>query len=70
MGNQTNMQEKTALVTGGARGIGKAIACRFAREGCQVVICDILSAEAGAVVEKITNEVRDINNITKRRGVP
>lgn len=31
---------KTALVTGAARGIGKAIAVAFAREGAEVVVCD------------------------------
>jgi 2-hydroxycyclohexanecarboxyl-CoA dehydrogenase len=40
---------KTALVTGGGRGIGRAIALALAREGCQVAIADLLPAGAEAV---------------------
>jgi NAD(P)-dependent dehydrogenase (short-subunit alcohol dehydrogenase family) len=40
------LQNKSALVTGGARGIGEAIARCFAREGAQVIIADI-DAENG-----------------------
>jgi NAD(P)-dependent dehydrogenase (short-subunit alcohol dehydrogenase family) len=38
---------KIALITGGATGIGRAIALRFAQEGAQVVVADI-NATAGA----------------------
>jgi 3-oxoacyl-[acyl-carrier protein] reductase len=44
----------TAIVTGGSRGIGRAIACRLAREGAAVVV-GYLSArdDAEAVVQEI-----------------
>ncbi len=33
-----SFKNKTALVTGGARDIGKAIACRLAAEGARVIV--------------------------------
>lgn len=45
-----DLQGKTALVTGGGRGIGKKIAEELARRGCNVIVSDIdrQSAEAAA----------------------
>lgn len=45
------LQNKTAIVTGATRGIGHAIALRFAREGCNVAFCGRTRNEAMVAVE-------------------
>jgi len=37
----TSLKDRTAVVTGGASGIGRALALRFAREGADVVVADL-----------------------------
>ena len=51
------MEGKVAIVTGGASGIGKAIADRLADRGYTVVVCDI-NEEKGRALEKVSNKVK------------
>ncbi|MEO0277813.1 MAG: SDR family NAD(P)-dependent oxidoreductase [candidate division WOR-3 bacterium] len=49
------LAEKVGIVTGGAKGIGRAIATLFAKEGCSVVIADI-EVDKGEEVASIIRE--------------
>jgi 3-oxoacyl-[acyl-carrier protein] reductase len=46
------LEGKTAIITGAARGIGKAIALRFAAEGCNVAFTDLAINDAAQETEK------------------
>lgn len=46
---------KTAIITGGASGIGKSIALELSKRGCEVVIADLQIELAQAVAEEIKN---------------
>jgi 3-oxoacyl-[acyl-carrier protein] reductase len=45
------LEGKTAVVTGAARGIGKAIAIRFAQEGCNIAFTDLVIDENAQATE-------------------
>ena len=46
------INRKTAIVTGAARGIGKAIALKFAAEGANIAFTDLVIDENGQNTEK------------------
>lgn len=46
------LENKTAIVTGATRGIGRAIAIRFAKEGCNVAFCGRSHGEKMIAVEQ------------------
>jgi 3-hydroxybutyrate dehydrogenase len=48
------LKDKVAIVTGGAQGIGEAIARRFMSEGANVAIADLNLDEAKATADKLT----------------
>ncbi|MEW5766453.1 MAG: 3-oxoacyl-[acyl-carrier-protein] reductase [bacterium] len=49
------LENKTAIITGGARGIGRAIAHTLAKEGINCVISDLDSPGAAAAAEEIAS---------------
>ena len=47
------LQDKVAVVTGGARGMGLAISLKFAENGCSVVVADLNFDRARETVEAV-----------------
>ena len=53
MGGTMRLEDKTAVITGAARGIGLFTARRFATEGARVALCDVDEAAGRKAVEEI-----------------
>ena len=47
------LQGKVAVVTGGAQGIGRAIALGLGREGAKIVVADLQADKAKNVVDEL-----------------
>jgi len=53
------LDNKIAIVTGGAHGIGKSLAMGFAKEGAKVVVSDIDLVAANSLAETLANEGKE-----------
>ena len=66
------LEEKVALITGGASGIGRGIALAMAKEGAKVVIVDVNDEQGEATVAEL-NELTEahliISDISKRENI-
>lgn len=47
------LKDQVALITGGAQGIGRAVAETYAKEGCKISICDVNEPVAQATADEI-----------------
>ncbi len=48
------LQDKVAVITGAASGIGEATAVKFAQEGAIVIVCDVNKSNIDTVVSQLT----------------
>jgi len=65
--NQIDLKGRVAAVTGGARGIGFAIAARFAQSGAKVALWDLAGAEASA--GKLPGAIGVAMDVTQEKSV-
>lgn len=53
MKHELNLRERVAIVTGGARGIGREVAKTYVEHGAKVLICDILEEEGEKTAKEL-----------------
>jgi len=56
---EKKLSDKVALITGATRGIGKAVAAAYAREGARVFICARNEQEVAATVRELRRDIAD-----------
>jgi NAD(P)-dependent dehydrogenase (short-subunit alcohol dehydrogenase family) len=69
-GEIVRLKGKTAIVTGGARGIGAAICRRYAQEGARVIVADVLAEEASALAASLGGAAFAVRlDVTQRQSI-
>lgn len=48
------LKDKVSIITGSARGIGRATAIKFAKEGAKVIVCDLDNEEVDDAVSEVS----------------
>lgn len=65
-----SLEGKVAVITGGARGIGQAVAVKLARSGADIAFCDICPEEAAVqTLESVRGEGRKARFVRADVGV-
>src|SRR5258706_14371484 len=68
-----DFKDKVAVITGGASGVGRSLAHRFAREGARIVVADIEQQALDATVEALrasgAQAIGHVTDVAKRESV-
>jgi 3-oxoacyl-[acyl-carrier protein] reductase len=64
-----NLIDKVALITGGSRGIGKAVAEAFVREGAHIVIASRTTSEIESTIQEMKIKYSDCSIVGKTADV-
>lgn len=67
--NEIDLKGRVAVVTGGARGIGFAIADRLARSGARLAIWDVDAARATEAARQIAGSSAEAVDVTNAAGI-
>ena len=67
--NEIDLNGRIAVITGGARGIGLAVAERFRRSGAKLAVWDVDGAEAEAAARRLEGAIACMVDVTNERSV-